>query len=245
MSFRIALCAGVALTLAACSSGGDGNVTATAAKPVAAIKAPAGQAWVDVVARTPEGGMRMGNPDAPIKLIEYGARTCPTCAAFDLTGFPILKSEMISTGKVSYEFREFPVHGPLDIAPILLGQCVEPAAFFPMLDEMYRNHQTLLAKEAEVAQGAQAVGNSPTAIGTYFAENLGYLDFVKQRGVPEAKARACLNDQKALDELTRQLKIADDKYHVSGTPTFIVNDKVAEGVLDWAGLKPVLVAAGA
>lgn len=250
MTNRIALSAGIALLLAACSSGNDGNsATTSTAKPrvAAPAKAPDGKAWVDVVSRTPEGGMRMGNPDAPIKLIEYGARTCPTCAAFDLNGFPLLKSEMVATGKVSYEFRDFPVHGPLDIAPILLGHCVEPAAFFPMLDEMYRNQQTLLAKEQDVGKAAQTalVGKSPNEIGIFFAEGLGYLDFVKQRGVPEGKARACLNDKKALDELSNNLKIADEKYHVSGTPTFIINDKVAEGVLDWNGLKPLLVAAGA
>ena len=32
------------------------------------------------VARTPEGGFRMGNPDAPVKLIEYLSLTCPHCA---------------------------------------------------------------------------------------------------------------------------------------------------------------------
>ena len=37
---------------------------------------------VTTVVRTPAGGYRQGNPDAPVKLIEYGSRTCPTCARF-------------------------------------------------------------------------------------------------------------------------------------------------------------------
>ncbi len=233
------------LTLAGCSKEGASTVAAPA-KAVAAAAAPAGKAWVDVVSRTPEGGVRMGNPDAPIKLIEYGARTCPTCAKFDAEGFPALRSGMIASGKVSYEFREFPVHGPLDIGPILLGHCVEPDAFFPMLDAMMSNQQTLLAKEQEVATAAQAMqGQSPIAIATYFAENLGYIDFVKQRGVTEAKARACLSNQAALDELAKNLQLADTQYKIGGTPTFIVNGKIADNVLDWAGLEPVLKAAGA
>lgn len=250
MTFRTAIAA-LPLILplslvAACGQGGAGNVSTEAAAPVAAKPAPAGTAWIDVVNKTSEGGYRMGNPDAPVKLVEYGARTCPTCARFDLEGFPELKSSMISTGKVSYEFRDFPVHGALDIGPILLGHCVEPAAFFPMLDEMYRNQPTLLAKEQQVGEGAQALqGKPPAEIGTYFAEGLGYLDFVKQRGVPEAKARACLNDQKALDELSKNLQLADQQYKIGGTPTFIINGKVVENVSDWAGLKTALKAAGA
>ena len=66
--------------LAACSGGGgDGNSSQAAKGP--AIAAPAGANWTETVARTPEGGFRMGNPNAPVKLVEYGARTCPTCGA--------------------------------------------------------------------------------------------------------------------------------------------------------------------
>ncbi|OYY91678.1 MAG: protein-disulfide isomerase [Sphingomonas sp. 28-66-16] len=243
MKFSIAFAVVPLLLVAGCGEKSAETVTPAAA--VTAKPAPAGTQWVDVVSVTPEGGHRMGNPDAPIKLIEYGARTCPTCARFDQEGFPELKSGMIKSGKVSYEFRDYPVHGALDIGPILLGQCVEPAAFFPMLDEMMRNQPTLLAKEQEVATSAQALqGKPPAAIGVHFAEGLGYIDFVKQRGVPEAKARACLADQAALDRLAKNLQVADQEYRISGTPTFIINGKVAEGVSDWGALKPLLVAAG-
>ncbi|MBY0303734.1 MAG: protein-disulfide isomerase [Sphingomonas sp. 28-62-20] len=234
-----------ALALAACNKDDTATVSAPV-KSIAAAPAPAGTAWADVVAPTPQGGMRMGNPDAPIKLIEYGARTCPTCARFDAEGLPALKSGMIASGKVSYEFRDFPVHGPLDIGPILLGQCVEPAAFFPMLEDMMRNQQTLLAKEQQVAQAGQALqGKPPMEVARFFAENLGYIDFVKQRGVPESKALACLADQAAIARLAANLQQADTEYKVSGTPTFIVNGKIADGVLDWKGLEGVLRAAGA
>ena len=29
---------------------------------------------------TPEGGFVIGNPNAPLKLVEYGSLTCPACA---------------------------------------------------------------------------------------------------------------------------------------------------------------------
>jgi protein-disulfide isomerase len=40
-------------------------------------KAAAQRDWTQTVARTPEGGFRMGNPNAPVKLIEYLSFACP------------------------------------------------------------------------------------------------------------------------------------------------------------------------
>ena len=249
MKFRIVFAVLPVLLLAACGKGDAGGNSASGAPatPVAGAKAPAGQNWVDVVSKTSEGGYRMGNPDAPVKLIEYGSRSCPHCAAFDAEGFPVLKAGPIAAGKLSYEFRDFPVHGPIDMGPILLGHCVEPAQFFPMLDQMMTAQPQLLANEQQVyaAVQAKAATMSQGAQIAELATNLGYVDFVKQRGVPDAKARACLSDAKAFEEIAKQTETASRQYSVSGTPTFIVNGTVATNVYDWTALQPVLKAAGA
>jgi len=233
------------LAVAGCGEGTGGNVSAPSSS-VAPVAAPAGKAWVDVVARTAEGGVRMGNPDAPIKLIEYGSRTCPTCAAFDRNGLPNLKAGMITSGKVSYEFRDFPLH-PYDLGPLLLGHCVDDAAFFPMLEQMMQGQQQLLAPLGNLPPeiGARIQAMDPLQAATFWVETLGYLDFVKQRGLPEAKARACLADKAAVTRVATNLQQADTQYKISGTPTFIVNGRIAEGVLDWPGLERTLKAAGA
>ena len=85
-TLRLASLALPLLILAACGGGsGDANSSAPAAS-VAAVPPPVGKQWTDVVVKTPEGGYRMGNPDAPIKLVEYGSRLCPTCGNFGRTG---------------------------------------------------------------------------------------------------------------------------------------------------------------
>ena len=249
MKFALVLAVLPALLLAACGSGSStpsGNDVAAAA-PVAAAKPPAGTSWLDTVAATPEGGYIQGNPNAPVKLIEYGSRACPFCAKFDAEGVPVLRAGPIAAGKMSYEFRDYPVHGALDFAPILLGHCVAPAAYFPMIDQMMVAQPQLLAKEEDVVREYQqlsASNPSPQQIATLFAEKLGYLDFVKQRGVPEAKARACLADQKGFDLIASRKDAADQQYNIAGTPTFIVNGNVAPAVDSWEKLQPVLKAAG-
>lgn len=248
MNTRIALAILPALALAACGGGGSSNSAAPVANaaPVAAAPAPAGQNWVDTVVATPDFGMRMGNPDAPLKLIEYGSRACPFCAAFDAEGFPALKAKYIATGKLSYEFRDYPVHGALDVAPTLLGHCVGPDAFFPLLDQMMANQPTLLAKEQEVGQKIQTTmaNAAPAAIATAYAEGLGYLPFVQQRGITAAQAQACLNDQSKLDALTKSAAKAESDFSVHGTPTFVLNGTTLPDTGDWATLEPKLKAAG-
>ncbi|MFA6116097.1 MAG: thioredoxin domain-containing protein [Sphingomonas sp.] len=249
MKFRIAYAVLPALILAGCGSGGTGgNSSAPAAAPVAAVPAPAGKAWVDTVEKTPEGGYRMGNPNAAVKLIEYGSRTCPHCAVFDAEGFPALKSGPIASGKLSYEFRDYPIHGSGDIPPILLGHCVAPDQFFPMLDQMMLSQQQLLgdgSKQVPEADQARLANASPEEVATYFAQFYGYLDFVKQRGVPDAKARACLADKAMLTEIAKNTDAANQQYKIQGTPTFIVNGDVVPDVAEWKALQPALKAAGA
>jgi protein-disulfide isomerase len=237
------------IALAGCGGGGSdgGNIAATA-EPIATIAAPAGKQWQEVVEKTAEG-YRMGNPNAPLKLVEYGSRTCPTCGAFGRDGMPPLEANYVSTGKVSYEFREFMVHGPPDLASSLLGTCVGTDPFFPVLEQMYANQMSFLEKQEAAVKDtaflASMQGKSPGEVATGWAEKMGLIDFFKQRGVPEAKARACLTDTKQIDALTKITGDAGSSGLVSGTPTFLLNDKPVEGVVAWSQLEPVLKNAGA
>ena len=204
--------------------------------------------WVKTVVATPEGGMRMGNPDAPVKLVEYGSRLCPFCAHFHADSMAALRGKYVAGGKVSYEFRDYPVHGAADLAPILLGRCVSTANYFPLLDQMMAAQPQFLAHEEEAGRQLQQEGADklpPTRIATVFAEKLGLIDFMAKRGVAPARSRACLASKPGFDALAKRYDDANRVYQIKGTPTFIVNGKVAAGVGDWAGLEPVLKAAGA
>ncbi|PXA84091.1 protein-disulfide isomerase [Nostoc sp. 3335mG] len=235
-----------ALALAGCKKQADGSATpaATNTASAAPVAAPAG-GWTEQVVRTPEGGYLMGNPNAAVKLIEYGSRSCPHCAHFDKEGVPLLKSQYVASGKVSYEFRDFPIH-PMDLAAILVGQCNGPSTFFPILDQMMADQDEVVAKIEKLPSSFQSsLTGSPNDQATKWAEALGYIQFVGQRGVPEAKARQCLADPKATDAITQQLSDAQSKFNVDSTPTFIINGSKADGAYDWATLEPQLKAAGA
>ncbi len=54
----------------------------------------------------------MGNPNAPVHIIEYGDFQCPYCLKFWTETEPQLIKEYVNTGKVYFEFRSFPIIGP-------------------------------------------------------------------------------------------------------------------------------------
>ncbi|MES2057729.1 MAG: thioredoxin domain-containing protein [Pseudomonadota bacterium] len=245
MKFRLATAILPLIALAGCGSGNStGNLSAPAT-PIAAIAAPAGQNWAETTALTAEGGYRLGNPNAPIKLVEYGSRTCPTCGQFGREGMEPLIKNYVSTGKVSYEFRDFLVHGAPDLAAALLGTCGGPQPFFPLLEQMYQNQTTYLDKLQKMSPEAQAKFPSmkPNQVATALAEQMGLIEFVKQRGIPEDKARACLNDQAKLEAAAKLSDDATSSGKVTGTPTFLVNDQKVDAVA-WSQLEPILKGAG-
>ena len=235
----------LALSLAAC---GDKGGNQTQAAPVAAVAAPAGQDWTQTVSKTAEGYV-MGNPAAPIKLVEYGSRLCPTCGAFARDGFQPLIDNYVKTGKVSFEFREFLVHGPMDMPPALLGNCVGAEPFFPLLEQMFANQQQFIdGMEKAPASVQQAINAAPPAQRfKLMADAMGIVDFAKQRGLPAAKADACLANGAEIDRLTKQTQDNGPGGNgtVSGTPTFLLNGKVVDGAISWPQVEQALKRAGA
>ena len=236
------------LTLTAC---GKGATDTPQAAPVEAVAAPAGQDWTQTVAKTAEGYV-MGNPNAPIKLVEYGSRLCPTCRAVATEGFEPLTANYVKSGKVSFEFREFLVHGQIDVPPSLLGTCVGTDPFFPLLEQMYQNQPQFLdalQKSSPAVQQQISAAKPPQAF-LLMGRAMGLVDFVKARGVPEAKATQCLTNMAEIDRLTKQTQGKGPESGggdgtVSGTPTFLINGRVADGVITWPALDQALKHAGA
>ncbi len=234
-----------ALALAACGGGNDGNSISAAPNSVAAAPAPAGQDWTQVVSKTAEGGYVMGNPNAAIKLIEYGSRTCPTCGAFGQTGMRPLEETYVKSGKVSYEFRDFLVHAP-DLGVAILGHCAGAAPFFPILEQMYLEQPAFLEKLEGAGPFQQSIqGQPPAQQAAAWANHLGYVDFVKQRGVTDAQAKACLADPKMLTEVANLSETAMRDQDVTGTPTFMLNGQKLDGAVSWPQVEQALKGAGA
>jgi len=243
---RLGVAAAALLALAGCGDrGGDaGNGATAAGAPVAATPPPAGTSWTDTVTKTAEGGFVMGNPNAPVKLVEYGSLTCSHCAAFSAEATPELTANFVAPGKVSYEFRNF-VRDGIDVTAALLTRCRGAEPFFKLTEQMFGEQAALFerAQKIDPQESARIAALPPQQQFAPLARLLGLDQFFKVRGLPTAQAEACLADPAAVDELTRINTTATERYQIAGTPTFLINGEVVQNAADWAALKPKLVAA--
>ena len=225
----------VAALSVACLSG---SAASGAAKPAHAAAAKP-RDWPAVVRMTPEGGFVMGNPDAKVKLVEYGSLACPHCRHFEETGYKPLVQNYVRTGEVSYEFRNLLLNGP-DISVSLLTRCAGAAKFFPMAEAVYAAQpqwEDRLVKMSDADKAAIEKMTDEQRI-VRFAEIGGMPAIASKFGLNVARARQCLTDKNGLQRLLAISKAANDK-GIHQTPTFIINGKVSDATL-WEQLEPQL-----
>ena len=244
-SLTITVAALALLALAGCGKKNDGAAaSSTPSAPVAAVPAPAGQDWTETVSETPDGGFLMGNPNAPVKLIEYGSLSCSHCAAFSAEGAPVLKERYVKTGKLSFEFRNF-VRDPYDLTAALLSRCGGPGPYFKLIEQLFADQPNWLQRFVNLSPDDQKrIGALPPQL--QFAEiaKIGMLDqFVQQRGIGPDKAAACLADKAMQDKLVKMNQVATQQYNLEGTPTFVLNGTVVPDTAAWSQLEPKLRAA--
>ena len=213
------------------------------AAPAHHAAAPAARDWSRVVAMTPEGGFRMGNPAARVKLVEYGSLTCPHCAAFAREGEAALVQTYVKTGKVSYEYRNYVLNG-IDVAATLLARCSGPSGFFPMSQTLYATQKDWVDRISGLGQAEKdRIKAMPEGQRLVRIAQAGGLTQVAARyGVAPARANQCLSDAAAVERLGKMVQAAD-ALGVTGTPTFFVNGVMADTNV-WTGLEPLIRNAG-
>jgi protein-disulfide isomerase len=222
------------------------RLAAALALGVAALAAPAAPAvaqaqrdWTQTVAMTPEGGFRMGNPDAPVKVVEFMSMTCPHCAAFSAEAAPRLINH-VRTGRVSWEYRNFVLNG-LDLAAALLSRCATPQNYFALNSEIFARQNEWMARMQAIPaeQRQQMEGLSPLETMQRVASAAGLDAIAARHGINAAQARTCLSNQAGLDRII-EMQRSGASFGVQGTPTFAINGRIAGTVHDWATLEPLL-----
>jgi len=232
----------VALILAGCGDeGGDLNTAAAnQTAPLPQIPAPDNGDWWQMVTQTEDGGFLMGNPEAPVKLVEYASLTCPHCATFSAQATAPLRDTYVRSGQVSWEFRNFLLGAP-DVALSVLARCQPPAAFFRTVDQIFERQREFLDNiDDNETQSISAL--PPERQIAPLARAMDLDTFFARRGMPEARFDECLRDGQAVQRLTDMTSRAATELEVGGTPTFFINGE-KQDVSDWSALEPRLRAA--
>ncbi len=242
-TLKFALSGAAALALVACGSDVDdsGDI---AGEPIAAIPAPEGTEWTDMVKVTEADGYLVGNPEAPIKLIEYGSLTCGACANFAATGVQPLKEKYVNSGVVSFELRN-QIHNGIDLVMARMVRCGSPEAFHPLADQVWANLGVILQQAQQNPQALDAAMSLPEDQRfIQVAQSTGLMDFFAARGLSEDQARTCLADAESVQAIAERSDTQSRELDVTGTPTFFINGRKVDAN-SWAALEPLLQQAGA
>jgi protein-disulfide isomerase len=149
----------------------------------------------------------LGNPDAPITIIEYASLTCPHCAHFTTEVLPEIKKTWIDTGKAKLVLRDFPLDEPA-LRAAMIARCAPPDRFYAFADTFF------------AAQDKWAGTRD-------YREALARL--AKLGGMGKDEFDACLKNTALENRIVEQRLIASKELDVNSTPTFFINGSKFSG----------------
>jgi protein-disulfide isomerase len=153
------------------------------------------------------GEPAIGDPNAPVTIIEYSSLTCPHCAAFHANTLPELKKRYIDTGKVRLVLRDFPLD-QMALKAAVIAHCAGPQRQ-PQFVEVFFAQQASWARAADPEKALRQLAQ------------LG--------GLGADQIDACLAD-KALEEAVLQARLeGQEKFKIESTPSFIIDGKTYAG----------------
>ena len=154
-------------------------------------------------------GYVMGNPAAPIEVIEFGDFECPGCNRFAELTEPDVREQLVKPGRIRFRFIDFPlvnVHRNTLNASVAAACADEQGQFWPMHDALY-------ARQDE--WNGEATTNPDKIVKRYAHAIL---------GIDAAKFDQCVDTRRTLGKVQSHLKLAEER-KLPGTPTFIIGGK--------------------
>ena len=153
-------------------------------------------------AGVPQDGLTLGEPDAPVTLVEFADLQCPFCRDAALGSLPALVNDYVKQGKLRIEFRNFAILGPdSEKAARAVAAAAERGRAWQFVDLFYRN------------QGEERSGYVTDDFIRRIAGGVEGLD-------PEAVVRAS-NDTSSVETIDAAHADAQ-KFGIESTPSFLI-----------------------
>ena len=143
----------------------------------------------------------LGNPNAPITIVEYASMTCPHCAHFAADVLPGLKEKWIDSGKAKLVLRDFPLDEPA-LRAAMIARCAPPDRYYAYVDTFF------------AAQDKWVMARD-------YREALARL--VKLGGMSKDEFDNCLKNTALENKIVQERLVASKEFDVNSTPTFFIN----------------------
>jgi protein-disulfide isomerase len=145
----------------------------------------------------------IGDPAAPITIIEYASMTCPHCAEFHAETLPQLMKDWIEPGKAKLIYREFPLD-KYAAAASQITRCAPKEKYFVFVKAFFAQQKSWARAQDPIKMLTQLAG-------------LG--------GMSQADVDACLANEELQDAILQMRLDGQMEYDVNSTPSFVINGK--------------------
>ena len=164
----------------------------------------------------------LGDPNAPVALVEYSDFQCPFCGRFYSQSENLIKENYVQSGKVQFVYRHFAFLGPESRAAAAAVECAKDQGKF------WEYHDSLF--DEEIADGQEHNGNLNRDLFVSLAKNL---------QLNTDNFASCLDSNKYAEKVERDY-VGAQALGVRATPTIFVNGVKLEGALPFAQFKAVI-----
>lgn len=157
----------------------------------------------------------LGSTDAAITMIVWASVTCPHCGDWFSDEWPIVKSELVDTGKLRFIFREFPTApAELSMTGFRLANCAPTSDYMSMIEYQMEN-QDKIFKAAQEGRAAEV-----------------YREIAKLGGMETDEAiTSCLRNPDMTAHIIDNSNRAD-LAKIRGVPAFLINGQTYRGAQD-------------
>jgi protein-disulfide isomerase len=148
----------------------------------------------------------LGDPKAPVTIIEYASLTCSHCAHFHTQILPDIKKKWIDTGKAKLVYRDFPLD-QVAVKAAQIAECAGKDKYFGVLDIIFRG-------QPQWATGADPIAELSKPL--------------RIAGLGEAEIKACLANDAMMNTVLNDYR-GGDALGVNSTPTLFIGGQLYRG----------------
>ena len=154
------------------------------------------------------GSPIMGDPNAPITILEWGDYQCTFCYKFHQNTLDVINEKFIKTGKVKVIFKDFPLNGPDSKLAAEASYCAhDQDKYWEYHDQLYENwagERTGWITRESLSKFAESINLNISEFNKCLDENKyeskinSIYEFGNQIGIDATPSFLVFNDQKII-----------------------------------------------